>query len=253
MSVTPSPAAHNARSVPPASPASWSTDEFTRRLRGVLERRYHHLHPFNQRMHRGELSREELQLWVANRFYYQVNIPIKDALILANCPEPEVRRKWIQRIVDHDGRDGGEEGGIEAWLRLGEAMGVGREEMLSHRLLLPGARFAVDAYVEFCRSRGWLEAVAASLTELFAPLIVKERLAAILSHYPWVDPEGLQYFRNRLAQAPRDAEHALALVTERFRTRADQERAVAALDFKCDVLWCLLDAVERGPLPGWEA
>ena len=161
-----------------------ATDEFTRRLRGVLERRYHHLHPFNQRMHRGELSREELQLWVTNRFYYQVKIPIKDALILANCPEPEVRRKWIQRIVDHDGRDGGEEGGIEAWLRLGEAMGVGREEMVSHRRLLPGVRFAVDAYVEFCRSRPWLEAVAASLTELFAPLIVKERLAAILSHYP---------------------------------------------------------------------
>src|ERR1041384_3294169 len=126
MSVTPSPAAHNARSVPPASPAPWSTDEFTRRLRGVLERRYHHLPSFNQRMHRGELSREELQLWVANRFYYQVNIPIKDALILANCPDPEVRRKWIQLIVDNDGRDGGEEGGIEAWMRLGEAMGGGR-------------------------------------------------------------------------------------------------------------------------------
>ncbi len=235
------------RAVPEA--ASWTQDELVRWLRGVLERRYHHLHPFNQRMHRGELSREELQLWVANRFYYQVNIPVKDALILANCPEPEVRRKWIQRIVDHDGREG-EEGGIEAWLRLGEAMDVSRDDMLAHRRLLPGARFAVDAYVNFCRTKPWLEAVAASLTELFSPLIVKERLAAILSHYKWVDPAGLQYFRNRLSQAPRDAEHALGLVTERLRTRAEQERAVAALEFKCDVLWCLLDAVERGPLPG---
>src|SRR5205809_3261177 len=161
-----------------------ATDELTRRLRGVLERRYHHLHPFNQRMHRGELSREELQLWVANRFYYQVNIPIKDALILANCPEPAVRRRWIQRIINHDGR-GDEPGGIEAWLRLGEAMHVSREDLLSHRRLLPGVRFAVDAYVEFCRSRPWPEAVAASLTELFAPLIVQERLGAILGHYPW--------------------------------------------------------------------
>jgi len=254
MTVTPSPVAPGARPMPQTFSAlpSWSTDEFTRRLRGVLERRYHHLHPLNQRMHRGELSREELQLWVANRFYYQVNIPIKDALILANCPEPAVRRRWIQRIIDHDGR-GDEPGGIEAWLRLGEAMAVSREDLLSHRRLLPGVRFAVDGYVEFCRSRPWLEAVAASLTELFAPLIVQERLAAILSHYPWVNPEGLQYFRNRLAQAPRDAEHALALVTERFRTRPEQERAVAALEFKCDVLWCLLDAVERGPVPGWEA
>lgn len=229
--------------------APWPRDEFVRKLRGVLERRYHHLHPFNQRMHRGELSPEELRLWVANRFYYQANIPIKDAAILSNCPEPEVRRQWIQRILDHDGH-GAKEGGIEAWLRLGEAMGVSREAMLSHRQLLPGVRFAVDAYVSFCRTKPWIEAVAASLTELFAPLIVKERLAAILSHYKWVDPEGLQYFRNRLSQAPRDAEHALSLVTERFRTCEAQERAVAALEFKCDVLWCLLDAVERGPLPG---
>lgn len=229
--------------------APWPRDEFVRKLRGVLERRYHHLHPFNQRMHRGELSPEELRLWVANRFYYQANIPIKDAAILSNCPEPEVRRQWIQRILDHDGH-GAEEGGIEAWLRLGEAMGVSRDDMLSHRQLLPGVRFAVDAYVTFCRTKPWLEAVAASLTELFAPLIVQERLAAILSHYKWVDPEGLQYFRNRLSQAPRDAEHALSLVTERFRTCEAQERAVAALEFKCDVLWCLLDAVERGPLPG---
>jgi pyrroloquinoline-quinone synthase len=226
-----------------------SHDEFVGRLRAVLERRYHHLHPFNQRMHRGELSREELQLWVANRFYYQINIPVKDALILANCPEREVRQQWIQRIIDHDGRPG-EEGGIEAWLRLGEAMGVARTELVTQRRLLPGVRFAVDAYVEFCRSQPWLEAVAASLTEMFAPLIVKERLAAMLSHYRWVDPAGLQYFQNRLHQAPRDAAYALALVTERLRSPHEQARAAAALEFKCDVLWCLLDAVERGTAPG---
>ncbi|HET7295960.1 MAG TPA: pyrroloquinoline-quinone synthase PqqC [Gemmatimonadales bacterium] len=229
--------------------AAWPKDEFVRRLRGVLERRYHHLHPFNQRMHRGELSRAELQLWVANRFYYQINIPVKDALILSSCPDRDVRQQWIQRIVDHDGRPG-EEGGIEAWLRLGEAMGVGRGELLAQRRLLPGVRFAVDAYVNFCRVKPWLEAAASSLTEMFAPLIVKERLAAMLSHYPWVDAAGLDYFRNRLTQAPRDAEYALDLVTERLRTAEEQARAVAALEFKCDVLWCLLEAVERGPLPG---
>ena len=234
-------------SAPLRSPAP--AGQLAHRLRAVLERRYHHLHPFNQRMHRGELSRDELQLWVANRFYYQVNIPVKDALILANCPEREVRQQWIQRIIDHDGRPG-EEGGIEAWLRLGEAMGVPRLELLEQRRLLPGVRFAVDAYVNFCRARPWLEAVAASLTELFAPLIMKDRLAAMLGHYAWVEPGGLQYFKNRLQQAPRDAEYALGLVTERLRSPGDQDRAVAALEFKCDVLWCLLDAVERGPLPG---
>lgn len=241
-------------SVPVTSPGrpgvgASSLDPFVRRLRAVLERRYHHLHPFNQRMHRGELSREELQLWVANRFYYQINIPVKDALIIANCPEREVRQQWIQRIVDHDGRPG-EAGGIEAWLRLAEAMGVARTELVAQRRLLPGVRFAVDAYVQFCRSQPWLEAVAASLTEMFAPSIVEARLAAMLSHYHWVDPAGLQYFRDRLHQAPRDAAYALALVTDRLRTPPEQARALAALEFKCDVLWGLLDAVERGSSAG---
>ncbi|HUK21938.1 MAG TPA: pyrroloquinoline-quinone synthase PqqC [Gemmatimonadales bacterium] len=225
-----------------------SPREFEAELRAVGEARYHNRHPFNQRMHRGELSREELQLWVANRFYYQEAIPRKDAALMANCPERDVRRAWIQRIIDHDG-DATNEGGLEAWLRLGEAMGVARETLISHRWLLPGVEFAVNAYVEFCRTRPWLEAAAASLTELFAPTIVGERLAAILTHYPWIDPEGLQYFRNRLSQAPRDARYALSLVTERATRRELQERMIAALEFKCDVLWSLLDAVERGPQP----
>lgn len=227
----------------------WPRDELVRRLQAVGAARYHHHHPFNQRMHRGELSPDELRLWVANRFCYQQAIPVKDAAILSNCPEPAVRRAWIQRIIDHDGREAGD-GGLEAWLRLGEAMGVERAVLLSGRWLLPGVRFAVDAYVTFCRTRPWLEAVAASLTELFAPAIVGERLSAILTHYHWIDPDGLQYFRNRLSQAPRDAAYALELVGERATTRELQECAVAALQFKCDVLWSLLDAVQAGPPPG---
>jgi pyrroloquinoline-quinone synthase len=229
--------------------APWSREELERRLRAVGAARYHNNHPFNQRMHRGELSRAELQLWVANRYCYQQAIPLKDAAILSNCPEQAVRRAWIQRIIDHDGRQGSE-GGLEAWLRLAAAMGVAREVVLSEAWVLPGVRFAVDAYVQFCRKRPWLEAVAASLTELFAPTIVNERLSAILTHYKWIEPEGLQYFRNRLTQAPRDAEYALGLVLERCVTREWQDRAIGALNFKCDVLWSLLDAVERGKIPG---
>jgi pyrroloquinoline-quinone synthase len=228
--------------------APWPREEFVRRLRTVGEARYHNHHPFNQRMHNGGLSRAELQLWVANRFCYQQAIPVKDAAIMSNCPDPDVRRRWVQRVIDHDGTDPGE-GGLEAWLRLGEAMGVERDILLSGRWVLPGVRFAVDAYVTFCRTRAWLEAVAASLTELFAPAILSERLTAMLTHYAWIEPDGLQYFRNRLSQAPRDAEHALALVMERSTTRAAQERAIAALEFKCDVLWALLDTVQAGPLP----
>jgi pyrroloquinoline-quinone synthase len=196
-------------------------------------------------MDAGELTRDELQRWVANRFYYQRCIPLKDAAILSNCPEVDVRRVWIQRILDHDGTaEGG--GGIESWLRLGEALGVSRDELESEGQVLPGVRYAVDAYVNFARSRPWIEAVASSLTELFGPSAIRVRLAALEAHYPWIDPAGLEYFRSRLDQAPRDADHALGLVVERCTTREQQERAVAALKFKTEVLWAQLEAIERG-------
>jgi pyrroloquinoline-quinone synthase len=220
------------------------SEEFVARLR-AQGTRYHNLHPFHQRMDAGELAREELQRWVANRFYYQECIPRKDAAILSNCPEVEVRREWIQRIVDHDGTADGT-GGIESWLRLGEALGVTREELVSERHVLPGVRFAVDAYVDFARRRPWIEAVASSLTELFGPGAIKVRVAALERHYPWIDPSGLQYFRDRLVQAPRDADYALRLVVERCRTGEQQDRAVAALKFKTEVLWAQLEAIERG-------
>jgi pyrroloquinoline-quinone synthase len=196
-------------------------------------------------MDAGELTPDELQRWVANRFYYQRCIPLKDAAILSNCPDVDVRRVWITRIIDHDGTSAGS-GGIESWLRLGEALGVSREELESERHVLPGVRYAVDAYVDFARRRPWVEAVASSLTELFGPAAMKVRLAALEEHYPWIDPAGLDYFRARLEQAPRDAQHALDVVVARCVTREQQERAVAALKFKTEVLWAQLEAIERG-------
>jgi pyrroloquinoline-quinone synthase len=222
----------------------WTADELVQRLR-AQGTRYHDLHPFHRRMDAGELTREELQRWVANRFYYQRCIPIKDAAIVSNCRDIEVRRVWVRRILDHDGTSEGT-GGIESWLRLGEALGVAREELQSERRVLPGVRYAVDAYVDFARRRPWIEAVAASLTELFGPEAIRVRLAALEEHYPWIDPAGLEYFRGRIVQAPRDAQHALGLVIERCRTREQQERAVAALAFKTEMLWAQLDAIERG-------
>jgi pyrroloquinoline-quinone synthase len=213
------------------------------RLRSQAER-YHAAHPFHVRMNDGELSREQIEGWVANRFAYQEAIPIKDAAILSNCPDVAVRRRWIRRIIDHDGQDG-EEGGIEAWVRLGEACGVPREEMLDHRHVVPGVRFAVDAYVTFARTKPWVVAVASSLTELFAPDLMANRLAAFEKYYTWIDPEGLQYFRNRLFQAPRDSEHALEVVLEHCRTPETEQLAYDALAFKNDVLWAMMDAIDR--------
>jgi pyrroloquinoline-quinone synthase len=219
-------------------------DEFIAALR-AQGTRYHHLHPFHQRMDAGELTRDELQRWVANRFYYQKCIPLKDAAILANCPEVEVRREWIQRIIDHDGTRE-EPGGIDSWLALGEALGVARAELESEERVLPAVRYAVDAYVNFARSKPWIEAVASSLTELFGPAAIRVRLEALERHYPWIDPAGLEYFRTRLVKAPLDAQYALDLTVKRCTTRAQQEAAVAALRFKTEMLWAQLDAIEHG-------
>ncbi len=188
---------------------------------------------------------------MANRFYYQIAIPIKDAAVLSNCPDREVRRGWVQRILDHDGfeypgpngttvRD---EGGIEAWLRLAQAVGLSREEVLDLRHVAPALRFAVDAYVNFARRAPWQEAVCSSLTELFAPEIHKQRLATWPEHYPWIEAEGLAYFRNRVSQARRDVEQGLAITLGHFTTRPLQERALEVLQFKLDILWALNDAM----------
>ncbi|MFI9150412.1 pyrroloquinoline-quinone synthase PqqC [Streptomyces sp. NPDC053367] len=227
---------------PPVKP--WSRAEFEDRLREVGQDRYHDRHPFNVRMHRGDLSPDEVRRWIANRFHYQRHIPVKDALILAKLDSSRLRRMWLRRIEDHDGRADGE-GGIERWLRLGEAAGLDREILLSGETVLPGVRLAVEGYVNFCRLRSPLEAVAASLTELTAPGLMRLRIEAFERHYPWIAPDGLAYFRTRVDQGRRDSAEALDLVLEWSRTREDQERAVAALSFKCDVLWSLLDAVEH--------
>ncbi|MGH8582628.1 MAG: pyrroloquinoline-quinone synthase PqqC [Gammaproteobacteria bacterium] len=221
--------------------AAWSRAEFERQLR-AKERYYHIHHPFHVLMNTGKLERKAVQGWVANRFYYQVSIPLKDAAVLANCPDREVRRHWVRRIIDHDGGQGSE-GGIEAWLRLGESVGLDREALHSQRQVLPGVRFAVDAYVNFVRRASWQEAACSSLTELFAPVLHQRRLDHWPKAYPWIKAEGYQYFRQRLSEARRDVEHGLAITLEHFRTRAEQERALDILQFKLDVLWTMLDAM----------
>ena len=218
-------------------------EKFIARLREVGSRAYHDKHPFHVAMNAGELSREALRGWVANRFYYQRNIPIKDAAILSNCPLREIRRIWIHRILDHDG-DAQNEGGIEAWLRLGEACGLAREDLLHDRQLEPGVRFAVDAYVNFARTEPWPVAIASSLTELFAPDLMAARLAAFEKHYPWIESSGLDYFRRRVTQARRDSNEALQITLDYCDTAELQERAVRALQFKCELLWAMLDAID---------
>jgi len=204
--------------------------------------RYHIYHPFHVAMNTGQCSAEQIRGWVANRFYYQTTIPIKDAAILSNCNDRDVRRLWIQRILDHDGQHG-EEGGIEAWLRLGEACGMTRDEIIDLRHLLPGVKFAVEAYLNFARRATWQEAACSSLTELFAPTIHQRRLDNWPTHYPWIDTHGYQYFRQRLSEARRDVEHGLRVTLDHFTTRAEQEHALAILQFKLDVLWSMLDAM----------
>ena len=222
-------------------PRPWSRAEFEQKLReeGAA---YHDRHVFHRLMVEGRLDRRQLQGWAANRYYYQASLPLKDAAILSNCPEREFRRQWIERIVFQDGRTG-EEGGIEAWLRLCQACGLEREEAVSLRRLLPGVRFAADAYVNFSRRMPWQVAACASLTEYFAPAAQRARIDSWLRHYPWVNPDGLGYFRDYMARAAKDATATLDLAMKHFTTRRDQELVLEALRFKMDTLWAILDAV----------
>ena len=222
----------------------WDRETLVEKLREIGGCAYHDKHPFHVAMNEGRLSPEAVRDWVANRFYYQRRIPAKDAAILSNCPLPEVRRVWIHRIADHDGT-AKNEGGIEAWLRLGEGCGLSREELLQDRHVQPGVRFAVDAYVSFARIQPWPIAIASSLTELFAPDLMAARLAAFEKFYPWINPCGLDYFRRRVTQARHDSNEALEITIEHCNTPELQREAVRALRFKCDVLWSMLDAIQH--------
>lgn len=215
-----------------------SKEKFEKKLKD-MGKMYHIHHPFHIRMYEGKCTKEEIQGWVANRFYYQEMIPIKDAAIMSNNPPIEDRRKWINRIMDHDSVGGG----IEAWLELGEAVGLDKKDLISHKFLLPSVKFAIDAYVNFAKSAPWKEAAISSLTEMFAPKIHQQRLDTWPSNYPWIDQNGLRYFQKRLKEARRDVEHGLLLALEEFDTYELQNRACEILQFKLDILWTILDAL----------
>ena len=227
-----------------------SADELKAELRRIGAERYHHRHPFHLMMHAGRLSRGQLQAWALNRYYYQSRIPIKDAIILSRSEDPEFRRAWRKRVIDHDG-DSRQVGGLERWIRLAEATGLRRAEVMRCEGVLPAVRYAVDAYLDLVKNRSLLEAIASSLTELFSRDLIALRMDSLRQHYPWL-ANALDYFEARLDQAPEDADFALKWVIEHSSTRAVQDTAIAALQAKCDILWAQLDALYFAYVqPGW--
>jgi pyrroloquinoline-quinone synthase len=221
-----------------------SPEDLADALRAIGAERYHNLHPFHRLLHDGKLSRQQVQAWALNRYYYQASIPIKDATLLARLPTAELRREWRRRLVDHDG-DAPGTGGVARWLKLAEGVGLDRDYVESGVGILPATRFAVDAYVAFVRDRSLLEAIASSLTEMFSPNIIAERVSGMLKNYDFITQDTLAYFTPRLTQAPRDVDFALGYVTQHARTPAEQQAVLAALRFKCDVLWAQLDALHH--------
>ncbi len=219
-----------------------SPEELEAALRDIGARRYHNLHPFHRLLHDGKLSKDQVRAWALNRYYYQAMIPVKDAALLARLPDAGLRRIWRQRIVDHDGDHEGD-GGIERWLKLAEGVGFARDYVLSTKGILSATRFSVDAYVHFVSERSLLEAIASSLTEMFSPTIISERVAGMLKNYDFITKETLAYFDKRLTQAPRDADFALDYVKRHATTPELQRAAMGALTFKCTVLWTQLDAL----------
>jgi pyrroloquinoline-quinone synthase len=218
--------------------------EFVRSLLAIGAQKYHDKHPFHRRMNNGQLSRVELATWATNRFYYQRMIPRKDGAILANMTDPAIRRRWRQRIVEQDGTTE-DDAGLTAWLALITALGGDAQRAWDDSAVLPGVRFAVDAYLRFCQTRPWIDAVASSLTELFAPHLHALRVEVFPVHYPWVDQAGLQYFKRRISQANADVSHGLSLVLEHCKGAEAEAIAQQCLSFKCDLLWSLLDAIEH--------
>jgi coenzyme PQQ biosynthesis protein C len=219
-----------------------SSDELEARLRDIGAKRYHRLHPFHHLLHGGRCTKGQVQAWALNRYYYQAMIPIKDASLIARCDDPAVRREWRSRLVDHDGVEEGD-GGTARWLRLTDGLGLDRDYVVSTRGTLPATRFAVDAYVRFVRERSLLEAIASSLTELFSPVIIGERMEGMLKGYDFVTRDTLAYFDKRPPQARRDSDFALDYVRRHALTAEQQQAVLAALEFKCDVLWTQLDAL----------
>jgi coenzyme PQQ biosynthesis protein C len=219
-----------------------SADELEAALRDIGARRYHRLHPFHGLLHSGQCTKGQVQAWALNRYYYQAMIPLKDASLIARCDDSALRREWRSRLVDHDGSEGSD-GGIARWLKLTDGVGLDRDYVTSLKGLLPGTRFAVDAYVHFVREKTLLEAVASSLTELFSPTIIGERTAGMLAHYDFISQETLAYFDKRPPQAKRDADFALDYVKRNARTPEQQQSVLAALEFKCGVLWSMLDVL----------
>ncbi len=222
-----------------------TTEAFEAKLRAIGERQYHDLHPFHQLLHGGELKKGQVQAWALNRFYYQISIPRKDLALMSHIEDPELRNTWRQRVLDHDGGGEGGTGGIERWLRLTDGLGMNREDVKNLKGLLPATRFAVDAYVHFVSTKPTLEGIASSLTELFAPDIHRERIDGFERYYEFANDATLSYFRRRLIEAPRDVEFGLAYVLEHAITREQQEKCVAALTFKTELLWAQLDALHH--------
>lgn len=224
-------------------------DQLEERLRQIGAERYHNRHPFHRKLHDGKLDRAQVQAWALNRYYYQARIPAKDATLLARLPTAELRREWRRRIEDHDGTEPGT-GGVARWLMLTDGLGLDRDYVESLDGLLPATRFSVDAYVNFVRDRPILAAIASSLTELFSPTIISERVSGMLRHYDFVSEKTLAYFTPRLTQAPRDSDFALAYVRENARTPEQQKEVLEALEFKCSVLWTMLDALDYAYVDG---
>ena len=224
-------------------------DQLEARLRQIGAERYHNRHPFHRKLHDGLLTKQQVQAWALNRYYYQAKIPAKDATLLARLPTAELRREWRRRIEDHDGTEPGT-GGVARWLVLTDGLGLDRDYVESTDGLLPATRFAVDAYVNFVRDQSILAAIASSLTELFSPTIISERVSGMLWHYDFISEETLAYFTPRLTQAPRDSDFALAYVRENARTPEQQREVLGALEFKCSVLWSMLDALDYAYVEG---
>ncbi len=218
-----------------------NAEYLTKYVKRSLEPRYFLNHPFMKLFYAGRLTNEQIRAWIVNRFYYQKQMPLKDSIILANCTDTAARKLWLQRLMKREGV-GGYRGDVEGWAMLAEAAGISRKT-LENTEVLPGVRFAVDAYLNFVKTVSWVEGVAASLPELLAVNELPKRIEALRRHYGWIGREGVEFFIERLSYIKEDIELVLELLTTHIRNNIMLKKCFEAARYNCNVHWSMLDAI----------
>ena len=204
------------------------------------DKRFPSQHPFMKLFYEGKLTKQQMQGWAVNRYYFHRSIPSKEAAIVANCPD-HVRKFWAEKLMEEDGTDG-KPSHPDLWLRFCEDLGLQRNEVKKAEIL-PAVRMAVDGYLNLARYRPWKVGVGASLTEFSVPKRMEKMIAAFQAHYPYVTEEGMSFFKEHMIADMEHGQLTIDLIKENCETPQDESEVKEGYFYKIDMHRVILDAV----------